>query len=76
MPDLLCVDGAAGMSASERVEETMRKLADVSLQLKDREAIAAAAELLKERFPVQSVTLSGSQVTGRDNAKSDSISWY
>lgn len=49
----------------------MRTLSDIHLQPKDRGAIAAAVALLKERFPVQSVTLFGSKATGRDDAESD-----
>ena len=49
----------------------MKTLTDIPLNSKDREAIAAAVLVLKEGFPVQSVTLFGSKATGRDDAESD-----
>lgn len=49
----------------------MKTLADIPLHPKDRQAIAAAVSLLKEQFPVQSVTLFGSKATGQDDAESD-----
>jgi predicted nucleotidyltransferase len=49
----------------------MKTLSDIHLQPKDRQAIAAAVEVLRAQFPVQSVTLFGSKATGRDDAESD-----
>lgn len=49
----------------------MKTLADLELDPRDRGAIAAAARLLRERFPVDSVTLFGSKATGRDDPESD-----
>ena len=49
----------------------MKRLSELRLQQKDRDAIAAAVELLRERFPVESVTLFGSKATGRDDSESD-----
>ncbi|MBI5446345.1 MAG: nucleotidyltransferase domain-containing protein [Deltaproteobacteria bacterium] len=49
----------------------MKTISDIHLHPKDRAAIAAAVRLLRERFPVQSVTLFGSKATGRDDAESD-----
>jgi predicted nucleotidyltransferase len=44
-----------------------------NLQLKeqDRRAIAAAVEVLRERFPVARVTLFGSKARGTDDTESD-----
>lgn len=49
----------------------MNNIADIALQSKDREAIAAATALLKERFPVVRIILFGSKAIGRDDAESD-----
>jgi predicted nucleotidyltransferase len=49
----------------------MRALSDVDLQPADREAIVAAATLLRERFPVTRVCLFGSKATGQDDPESD-----
>jgi predicted nucleotidyltransferase len=49
----------------------MRTLADVELRPADREAIVAAATLLRERFPVLRVCLFGSKATGKDDPESD-----
>lgn len=49
----------------------MKTIADTALQSKDREAIAAATALLRERFPVVRIVLFGSKAIARDNAESD-----
>jgi len=49
----------------------MKTISDITLQSKDREAIAATTALLKERFPVVRVILFGSKAIGRDDAESD-----
>ena len=49
----------------------MKTILEIELQREDREAIAAATLLLKEHFPVTSITLFGSKATGRDDTESD-----
>jgi len=49
----------------------LKTIAEIELQPRDREAIAAATMLLRERFPVASVTLFGSKATGLDDSESD-----
>jgi len=49
----------------------MKTIAEVALAPADREAITTATILLKKCFPVVSVTLFGSKVSGRDDAESD-----
>jgi predicted nucleotidyltransferase len=49
----------------------MKTISEIALQAKDRNAIAAATTLLKERFPVVRVILFGSKATGRDDRESD-----
>jgi len=49
----------------------MRTLSDVELRPVDRDAIVAAAAMLRERFPVTRVCLFGSKATGRDDPESD-----
>jgi predicted nucleotidyltransferase len=49
----------------------MKTIAEVTLNPKDRDAIMVATTMLKERFPVTSVTLFGSKAAGRDDAESD-----
>jgi predicted nucleotidyltransferase len=49
----------------------MRTLGDVELGAGDRAAIVAAAKVLRERFPVDSIYLFGSKATGRDDPESD-----
>ena len=68
----LIIVGQAYVFANRRRRRmTMRSLADVQLQPKDRDAIATAVQVLRERFPIVSVTLFGSKATGRDDAESD-----
>jgi predicted nucleotidyltransferase len=49
----------------------MRTIADIPLSTTDREAIHAAAGLLRARFPVTRILLFGSKATGRDDLESD-----
>jgi predicted nucleotidyltransferase len=49
----------------------VRTLADIQLSDTDRAAITAAADLLRDRFPVAAVKLFGSKAIGRDDAESD-----
>lgn len=49
----------------------MKTLADIQLSTKDREAIKAAADLLRSRFPVTQVVLFGSKARGTDDPESD-----
>lgn len=49
----------------------MRTLVDIQLAPADREAIIAAAGLLRARFPVTQILLFGSKATGRDHPESD-----
>jgi predicted nucleotidyltransferase len=49
----------------------MRTLADIQIAPTDRNAIIAAAQLLRSRFPVVRVLLFGSKATGRDHPESD-----
>jgi predicted nucleotidyltransferase len=49
----------------------VRTLAEIELSKADRAAIVAAAQLLRDRFPVVAVRLFGSKATGRDDAESD-----
>ncbi len=49
----------------------MRTIDDISLKPKDRQAVEAAAGILKERFPVDSVILFGSKARGDDGPESD-----
>lgn len=49
----------------------MKTLNDIRLKERDREAIAAAARLLKQRFPVEQTILYGSKARGTDDAESD-----
>ena len=49
----------------------MKRLADVELSGPDRNAVEAAARLLKERFPVTEVFLFGSKARGDDSPESD-----
>ncbi len=62
----------------------MRALNEVHLSDRDRRAVEAASQMLKERFPVQRVILFGSKARGDDDPESDidllvltsrSISW-
>ncbi len=49
----------------------MKALADLPLVDMDRQAIAAAVKLLRERFPIDRAILFGSKATGTDTAESD-----
>jgi predicted nucleotidyltransferase len=49
----------------------MRKLADLPLSDKDRQAIEAAVGLLRKQFPIDQAILFGSKATGTDTAESD-----
>ncbi|MBI3935961.1 MAG: nucleotidyltransferase domain-containing protein [Betaproteobacteria bacterium] len=49
----------------------MRTLAQISLDERDRAAIAEAIRLLRSRFPVERVMLYGSKARGTDDAESD-----
>ncbi|MCZ7663114.1 MAG: hypothetical protein M5U22_09385 [Thermoleophilia bacterium] len=52
----------------------MKTLADIPLATPDREAIDAAAGLLRNRFPVVHILLFGSKTTGRDDPESGPVS--
>jgi predicted nucleotidyltransferase len=49
----------------------MKTLADIQLAPTDRQAIVAAAALLRRDHPVAQVMLFGSKATGRDDPESD-----
>ena len=49
----------------------MRTLDDITLSKKDRQAVEAAAAILRQQFPVESVVLFGSKARGDDDAESD-----
>ena len=49
----------------------MRVLADIALSARDRAAIERAADVLRERFPVEQIILFGSKARGEDEAESD-----
>lgn len=49
----------------------MKSLDEISLNENDRRAVKKAAEILRERFPVEQVVLFGSKARGDDNAESD-----
>jgi uncharacterized protein len=49
----------------------MRTLQQITLDVKDREAIGEAAEILRRRFPVSQIVLFGSKARGDDDAESD-----
>lgn len=49
----------------------MKKLAQISLDERDRVAIAEAVGLLRSRFPVERVMLYGSKARGTDDEESD-----
>jgi uncharacterized protein len=49
----------------------MKTLADISLKDKDRQAIQAAAAILRDGFPVERVVLFGSKARGDDDNESD-----
>ena len=49
----------------------MKKLAQISLDDRDRMAIAEAVGLLRSRFPVERVMLYGSKARGTDDEESD-----
>lgn len=49
----------------------MRTLREIDLSAKDRTAVARAAGILRERFPVERVILFGSKARGDDQADSD-----
>ena len=49
----------------------MKTLADIDLRENDRQAVIAAAEVVRRYFPVERVILFGSQVRGDDDAESD-----
>lgn len=49
----------------------MKTIDDIRLSTSDREAIQAAAGVLKKRFPITRIVLFGSKATGRDDPESD-----
>jgi predicted nucleotidyltransferase len=49
----------------------MRTLANIPLEEKDRQAIEAAARLLRDRFPVERVILFGSKARAAGDEESD-----
>ena len=49
----------------------MKNLDETKLNKREREAIKAASNLLKSRFPVENVILFGSKARGDDNPESD-----
>jgi len=49
----------------------MKAIEDLPLVDKDRKAIAAAVDLLRERFPVDQAILFGSKAKGTDTVESD-----
>jgi len=49
----------------------MKRLTDIVVSPRDREAIEATVRLLRERFPVEKVILFGSKARGTDDAESD-----
>lgn len=49
----------------------MRTLAQISINERDRAAIADAVRLLRSRFPVERVILFGSKARGTDDPESD-----
>ncbi|MBI2316911.1 MAG: nucleotidyltransferase domain-containing protein [Betaproteobacteria bacterium] len=49
----------------------MKTLAQLSLDDRDRAAIAEAVRLLRSRFPIERVMLYGSKVRGTDDKESD-----
>jgi len=57
--------------ASEWYALPVRTLAQADLHERDRDAIVAAAAMLRERFPVRAVVLFGSKARGADDAESD-----
>lgn len=50
---------------------TVRTLNNIQLSETDRAAVSKAADLLRERFPVEQVILFGSKARGRDDPESD-----
>lgn len=49
----------------------MKSLSDIPLRDNERQAIEAAARLLREQFPVEQVILFGSKARGTSDAESD-----
>jgi uncharacterized protein len=49
----------------------MKNLHDISLSDNDRRAIEDAANILRERFPVEEIVLYGSKARGTDDSESD-----
>jgi predicted nucleotidyltransferase len=49
----------------------MRRFDQIALSAKDRQAVEAAARILKEQFPVEEVILFGSKARGDDTPESD-----
>ena len=49
----------------------MRKLSEINLQERDRQAVEKAVSILKKDFPVTEVFLFGSKARGDDDAESD-----
>jgi len=49
----------------------MKTLEDITLQPNDRQAVLAAAAVLRENFPVERIVLYGSKARGDDDMESD-----
>ena len=49
----------------------MKTIENSSLKKKDRQAIEAAARLLRSRYPIEKIILYGSKATGADTDESD-----